>query len=81
MWSLLRLHNHGPPRNSLRENGEYSWIVMEGRVEKEGVHLVAICYKYNKSKVLVFISSKEAGSIVHGEPYEARFLTCLGTFV
>ena len=37
-----------------------TWIVMEGRAEKDDVPLVCIGYKYNL-KVLVFISSKGAG--------------------
>ena len=36
-----------------------TWIVMEGRDEKEDVPLVCIGYKYNEKKTLFFLSHKE----------------------
>ena len=39
-----------------------TWIVMEGYAENEGVPLICIGYKYNVKKVLVFITTKGAGS-------------------
>ena len=48
-------------------------IVLGGRDEKEEVPLVCIGYKYKKKKTLVFLTTKGAGSIEKGEPYEARF--------
>ena len=50
-----------------------TWIVMEGFAESEGVPLVCIGYKYNVKKVLVFISTKGAGSTQPGQPYLAKF--------
>ena len=40
-----------------------TWIVLEGRDEREDVPLVCIGYKYNKKKTLVFLTTKGAGSI------------------
>ena len=50
-----------------------TWIVLEGHAEKEDVDLVCIGYKYNKKKVLIFVTTKGAGSTNPGEPYVARF--------
>ena len=50
-----------------------TWIVLEGRDEKEDVSLVCISYKYNKKKSLVFLTTTGAGSTEKGEPYEVRF--------
>ena len=55
-----------------------TWIVLEGRAEKEGVDLVSLGYKYNRKKVLTFIFSKGAGSTVPGLPYVARFPDAYG---
>ena len=40
-----------------------TWIVMEGRAEKEEVDLVCVGYKYNKRKVLTFVLTKGAGNL------------------
>jgi hypothetical protein len=40
----------------------------------KGVRLIAVGYKYNSSKVLCFVATKNAGSTTAGEPYRARFL-------
>ena len=40
-----------------------TWIVMEGRAEKEEVDLVCVGYKYNKRKVLTFVLTKGAGKL------------------
>ena len=48
-------------------------IVLEGRTEKEGVDLVMMGYKYNKSKVLVFVMMKGVASTKAGKPYKAKF--------
>ena len=50
-----------------------TWIVLEGRDEREDVPLVCIGYKYNKKKTLVFLTTKGAGSTEKEEPYEVRF--------
>ena len=50
-----------------------TWIVLEGKPEKEGIDLICIGYKYNKKKVLTFVMTRGAGSIKAGEPYQARF--------
>ena len=39
----------------------------------EGIKLLAIGYKYNKKKVLLFIATKNAGSTQPGDPYIARY--------
>jgi hypothetical protein len=48
-------------------------LVMEATTAK-GVKLIAVGYKYNSSKVLCFIATKNAGSTLAGEPYQARFV-------
>jgi len=40
----------------------------------KGVKLIAVGYKYNSSKVLCFVATKNAGSTTPGDPYRARFL-------
>ena len=50
-----------------------TWIVLEGRAEKEGVDLVSLGYKYNCKKVLTFVFTKGAGKTSPGKPYQARF--------
>ncbi len=47
-------------------------LLMEATTSK-GVKLLAIGYKYNSSKVLCFVATKNSGSTVLGEPYRARF--------
>ena len=42
-------------------------------MEKEGIPLVCIGYKYNKGKILLLVMSKGAGSTVAGNPYHAKF--------
>ncbi len=39
----------------------------------DGVELVAVGYKYNYSKVLFFLMTKDAGSTLRGTPYEQKF--------
>jgi hypothetical protein len=48
-------------------------LVMEATTSK-GVKLIAVGYKYNSSKVLCFVATKNAGSTLPGEPYRARFI-------
>ena len=55
-----------------------TWIVMEGRAEKEYVLLVCIGYKYKLKNVLVFLSTTGAGSIQSGEPHLAKFVDKFG---
>ena len=70
------------PKKFLEEKMKYfpggTWIVMEGYAEKEGVPLVCIGYKYNAKKVLVFLTTKGAGSTQPGEPYIAKFADMYG---
>ena len=49
-----------------------TWITLEGQTEN-GVDLICIGYKYNKKKVLVFLTTRGAGATLDGDPYEARF--------
>jgi hypothetical protein len=49
-----------------------SYLVMECTTPK-GNNLICIGYKYSASKVLVFLGTKNAGSIKPGDPYVARF--------
>jgi hypothetical protein len=46
-------------------------LLMEATTSK-GVKLLAIGYKYNSSKVLCFVATKNAGSTMLGEPYRAQ---------
>ena len=69
-------HSRSPKKfleDKMKEMPGGTWIVLEGRAEKEGVDLVSLGYKYNKKKVLTFVYSKGAGSSAAGKPYEARF--------
>jgi len=50
-----------------------TWIVLEGKPEKEGIDLICVGYKYNKKRVLTFVLTRGAGSTKAGEPYQARF--------
>ena len=50
-----------------------TWIVLEGRAQKEGVNLVALGYKYNVKNVLTFVYSRGAGTSTPGTPYEGCF--------
>jgi hypothetical protein len=48
-------------------------LTLEATTSK-GVKLIAVGYKYNSSKVLCFVATKNAGSTIAGDPYRARFL-------
>ena len=54
------------------------WIVLEGKAIREEVDLVAIGYKYNKKRVLLFVTTKGAGSTKSGEPYKAKYNDAYG---
>jgi hypothetical protein len=47
----------------------------------EGVQLVATCYKYNRRKVLFFISGDGAGGMADGNPYIKRWADDNGNIV
>ena len=55
-------------------------IVLEGTTEKEGVDLVMVEYKYNKSKVLCFVMTRGVGLTKKGKPYKEKFPNCFGIF-
>ena len=46
---------------------------MEEYAENEGAPLVCFGYKYNVKKLLIFITTKGAGSTQPGQPYLAKF--------
>ena len=46
-----------------------TWIVSEGRDEKEDKPFVCIGYKCNKKKTLLFLTTKGAGRTEKGELY------------
>jgi hypothetical protein len=48
-------------------------LALEATTSK-GVRLIAVGYKYNYSKVLCFVATKNAGSTIAGDPYRACFL-------
>lgn len=54
------------------------WVVMEARAEREGVDLVAMGYKYNKKKVLLFVMTRGAASTRAGRPYKAKYNDAYG---
>ena len=64
--------------NEMKDMPGGCWVVMEGRATNENVDLVAIGYKYNKKKVLTFVTTKGAGSTCKGEPYKAKFNDAYG---
>jgi hypothetical protein len=39
----------------------------------QGVHLIAVGYKYNKNHLLHFIMTENVGSTGPGNPYEMKF--------
>jgi hypothetical protein len=47
-------------------------LVLEAKTRK-GIDLLAVGYKYNSSKVLCFVATKNAGPTLPGIPYRARF--------
>ena len=51
-----------------------TWIVMKGLEEKEKVSLFCIGYQYKKMKALLFLTTKGAGKLSYGKPYEAQLL-------
>ena len=53
-------------------------LVMECTAPETGVKLVAIGYKYNSRKVLLFVMTKNAGNTMPGSPYIARFTDDFG---
>ena len=56
-----------------------SYLVLECKAPETGVDLVALGYKYNASKVLTFITTKNAGSTTPGLiPIMQNFPTNLG---
>ena len=60
----------------LEEMKEYpsgSYLVLGCTAPATNVELRAIGYKYNTTKVLLFLMSKNAGTTVPGQPYVARF--------
>ena len=55
-----------------------TWIVIEGRAEKEDVPLVCVGFKYHLKKVLVVLLRKGTGSTQPGEPHLAKFADKFG---
>jgi predicted GTPase len=47
-------------------------LTLEATTSK-GVRLIAVGYKYNSSKVLCFVATKNVGSTIAGDPYRACF--------
>ena len=58
-------------QDSLKMHPSGSWLCATATVA--GVDLVATGYKYNRKRVLMFISTKGAGRAIPGAPYVARF--------
>ena len=50
-----------------------SYLVLECTTPSKQVKLVAIGYKYNARKILLFVAAKNAGSTKPGTPYKAKF--------
>jgi hypothetical protein len=50
-----------------------SYLVLECTTPTKRVKLLAIGYKYNARKILLFVSTKDAGSTKPGNPYKAKF--------
>ena len=55
-----------------------AYLVMECTAPVTGVKLVAVGYKYNTRKVLLFVMTKDAGHTQPGAPYIARFTDVFG---
>jgi hypothetical protein len=50
-----------------------SYLVLECTTPTKQVKLLAIGYKYNARKILLFVATKNAGSTKPGTPYKAKF--------
>jgi hypothetical protein len=50
-----------------------SYLVLECTTPTKRVQLLAIGYKYNARKILLFVATKNAGSTKPGTPYKAKF--------
>jgi hypothetical protein len=50
-----------------------SYLVLECTTPTKQVQLLAIGYKYNARKILLFVATKNAGSTKPGTPYKAKF--------
>ena len=55
-----------------------SHIVMECDVPGKDVKLLAIGYRYNCKKTLLFVATKDAGDTLPGEPYIAKYNDSVG---
>ncbi|CAB9527834.1 unknown protein [Seminavis robusta] len=55
-----------------------SYLVLECHTPN-GHDLIAIGYRYNRKKTLLFLATKNAGSTKPGRPYTAKFADSLGT--
>ena len=65
-----------PKRELEKEMKDYpsgAYLVLETTAPVSNVKLVAIGYKYNARKVLLFLMTKDAGMTLPGRPYIARF--------
>jgi hypothetical protein len=66
------------PKKKALEDKLKTWLggmnlTLEATTSKV-VRLIAVGYKYNSSKVLCFVETKNEGLTVAGDPYRARFL-------
>jgi hypothetical protein len=65
------------PKTQLEEKLKHwpggTYLVMKATTSA-GVDLLAIGYKYNSTKVLTFVATRDAGSTLPGTPYRARFV-------
>jgi hypothetical protein len=50
-----------------------SYLVLECTTPTKQIKLLAIGYKYNARKILLFVATKNAGSTKPGTPYKAKF--------
>ena len=49
-----------------------TWIVLEGKPDKEGIDLNCVGYNYSNKRVLVFVMTRGEGSTKAGELHQAR---------
>jgi hypothetical protein len=69
-------HSHFPKAELEEKMKDYpsgSYLVLECTTPMKGLQLLAIGYKYNARKILLFVATKNAGSTKPGTPYKAKF--------
>ncbi len=84
MWSrgfhyvgqVKTAHKHYPKawlEEKMKDMGAGTWLCLKATTPGDEVPLIAVSYKYNKKRVLLFIMTEGAGSTRPGAPYNCQF--------